>query len=273
VSAVDLTAAVGRTPDVQTGPPDNRSGTGRTATTAAQANGKFNFGDFLDVINPLQHIPGIAELYRSVTNDRISDDARKAGNALYGFALGGPVGLGAMLAYNAVGDRLNGGAEGVQPADLQVADASGVPGVTDVLQAAGTPEPGDVPVPAPKPVLKPGEAPDVPDNQGASGTRPLLGETVAAVGAAPGAPVSLAGLLNDQGSPEAGPNAMAADAGTKASSVSYVDAVPAAKEPHPNLPDEQGLGRLAAHKSNHLPLDVLKALQERHAQRTASERS
>ena len=31
----------------------------------------FTFLDFLDVINPLQHIPIISSVYRSITNDSI----------------------------------------------------------------------------------------------------------------------------------------------------------------------------------------------------------
>lgn len=107
MTAVDATQAVGKPMDlnaVMDGSPVKAT---RPGVSPKAEKSAFSFGDFIDVINPLQHIPGIAELYRSVTNDEISDNARKAGNALYGFALGGPVGLGAMLAYNEVGDRLN----------------------------------------------------------------------------------------------------------------------------------------------------------------------
>jgi hypothetical protein len=49
----------------------------------------FSLGDLLDVINPLQHIPVISSIYRSLTGDEISPAARLAGGTLYG----GPVGL------------------------------------------------------------------------------------------------------------------------------------------------------------------------------------
>ncbi len=58
-----------------------------------------------------------------------------------------------------------------------------------------------------------------------------------------------------------------------ASSVSYLDMPDSATPSGPVMPDQQGLDRLASHKSNHLPLDVLKALQERHAERSVSERT
>lgn len=53
--------------------------------------GKDGFGiaDVLDVINPLQHIPVISSIYRSLTGDEISPGARLAGGAMYG----GPLGL------------------------------------------------------------------------------------------------------------------------------------------------------------------------------------
>lgn len=55
-----------------------------------QDKGKgFSFGDFLDIINPLQHIPVVSTIYRMATEDNISPGARVAGGALFG----GPLGL------------------------------------------------------------------------------------------------------------------------------------------------------------------------------------
>jgi hypothetical protein len=48
----------------------------------------FSFGDFLDIINPLQHIPIVSSIYRMVTEDEISPGARVAGGALFGGPLG-----------------------------------------------------------------------------------------------------------------------------------------------------------------------------------------
>ena len=53
----------------------------------------FKFGDLLDVINPLQHIPVVGSLYRNLTGDEISGPAKIMGGLLYG----GPVGLVAAL--------------------------------------------------------------------------------------------------------------------------------------------------------------------------------
>ncbi len=47
-----------------------------------------SFADFLDIINPLQHIPVVSSVYRAVTGDEISPEAKLAGSALYCGAFG-----------------------------------------------------------------------------------------------------------------------------------------------------------------------------------------
>ena len=54
-----------------------------------QSDGDLSFGDFLDIINPLQHLPIVSTLYREITGDAISPHARILGGALFG----GPVGF------------------------------------------------------------------------------------------------------------------------------------------------------------------------------------
>ncbi len=48
----------------------------------------FSFGDFLDIINPLQHIPIVATIYRNLSGDQIGAVPRVIGGALWG-RLGG----------------------------------------------------------------------------------------------------------------------------------------------------------------------------------------
>ncbi|MDV7339858.1 hypothetical protein RYZ26_09655 [Terasakiella sp. A23] len=57
----------------------------------------FSFWDFVDMVNPLQHIPVVATAYRSLTGDEIDPGARLAGGTLYG----GPIGLAAST-FNVV---------------------------------------------------------------------------------------------------------------------------------------------------------------------------
>lgn len=54
----------------------------------------FGFDDFIDLINPLQHIPGVSHVYQAITGDTIADEARIIGGAL----IGGPLGLATSIA-------------------------------------------------------------------------------------------------------------------------------------------------------------------------------
>ncbi|CUW37939.1 conserved exported protein of unknown function [Magnetospirillum sp. XM-1] len=58
-------------------------------TMFAEGDDEASFWDFLDVINPLQHIPIVNNLYREATGDKIGVAARLVGGTLFG----GPLGL------------------------------------------------------------------------------------------------------------------------------------------------------------------------------------
>lgn len=60
----------------------------------------FTFFDFLDVINPLQHIPVVNTIYREMTGDEIKAPAKMIGSAI----LGGPVGLAVAMVDTAIED-------------------------------------------------------------------------------------------------------------------------------------------------------------------------
>ncbi len=53
----------------------------------------FSFSDFIDIINPLQHIPVLSTLYRQLTGDTIDAGPRVMGGTLFG----GPIGAVASL--------------------------------------------------------------------------------------------------------------------------------------------------------------------------------
>ncbi|OJX68139.1 hypothetical protein [Magnetospirillum sp. 64-120] len=67
-----------------------------------------SFWDLLDVINPLQHIPIVNEIYQDLTGDKIGVAARLAGGGLFG----GPIGLVASaigcLVEEETGDTIGG---------------------------------------------------------------------------------------------------------------------------------------------------------------------
>ncbi|MEH6404622.1 MAG: hypothetical protein V7750_14685 [Sneathiella sp.] len=58
----------------------------------------FGFDDFLDIINPLQHLPIISSLYREFTGDTISAGSRMIGGGVFG----GGIGLAASIVNSAI---------------------------------------------------------------------------------------------------------------------------------------------------------------------------
>jgi hypothetical protein len=60
----------------------------------------FGFDDFIDIINPFQHIPIVNNIYRALTGDQLSYGARMVGGTLFG----GPLGFAASLANSVVED-------------------------------------------------------------------------------------------------------------------------------------------------------------------------
>lgn len=92
----------------------------------------FGFDDFLDIINPLQHIPVISTLYREITGDEISAGARMVGGGIFG----GGIGLAASIVDTAIeaqtgkniGDHviaLLSGDEDTDPVQVAAAEAKG----------------------------------------------------------------------------------------------------------------------------------------------------
>lgn len=117
-----------------------------------------SFWDLLDVINPLQHIPIVNEIYQDLTGDKIGVAARLAGGGL----LGGPIGLIASaigcLVEEETGDSIGGHVVALfkddEAAPAQVATA-----------AAPAPSPEAVKPEAAKPVPVAMAAPVVPEIQ------------------------------------------------------------------------------------------------------------
>ncbi len=117
------------------------------ATENGVPDSEISFGDFLDVIwdviNPLQHIPIIGNIYRSLTGDTISGPARVAGAALYGGPIGMLAGIVNAIAAEISGDDLGGSLiasiMGESPPDDTL--------VAEAPQAAGAPEPAAKPAP------------------------------------------------------------------------------------------------------------------------------
>ena len=114
-----------------------------------------SFGDLLDVVNPLQHLPLVGTIYRALTGDELSDGARLAGGALYG----GPIGLVAAMANlgvrEATGRNLGEiamaaltGEEAAPDPAVQVAASDAIPAGPAAPAAVGAPALAAQPEPA-----------------------------------------------------------------------------------------------------------------------------
>jgi|GEM_PF-1117744 len=131
----------------------------------------FSFGDLLDVVNPLQHLPLVSDLYREVTGDEISPPARVVGSTLYGGALGAAASLVNTVVEQATGDDIGGHVlafltgEEEAPAPVQTADARPAQ-----PPAAEAPVPEKTPVRLAEAPALPAQAKPAaqPDNPGAS---------------------------------------------------------------------------------------------------------
>lgn len=67
-------------------------------TAKREDDAKVSFWDLLDLVNPLQHIPGINTLYRELTGDTIKAPAKIIGATV----LGGPIGFAAAMVDSVV---------------------------------------------------------------------------------------------------------------------------------------------------------------------------
>lgn len=80
-----------------------QSGTAPVAAEAVPLLSKLfgddglTFRDVLDLINPLQHIPVVGNLYRKLTGDTLDPAIRVAGGALFGGPLGAALSVGSLL--------------------------------------------------------------------------------------------------------------------------------------------------------------------------------
>jgi hypothetical protein len=76
------------------------------AKPAKPAHEGLSFGDLLDVINPLQHIPVVSTLYRKLTGDEMSPTAEIFGGALYGGVVGAVASIADVLFTQATGKNV-----------------------------------------------------------------------------------------------------------------------------------------------------------------------
>ncbi len=109
---------------------------------------ELEFADLLDVINPLQHIPVVGDIYRALTGDQISAPARVAGGAIFGGPVGFVSGIVNAIAADVAGQNLG---EAVIAAVFGDGEALGDGEAGPVLAQAPAPAPASAAVPAAAP--------------------------------------------------------------------------------------------------------------------------
>ena len=133
-------------------PPDYFAGRDRTARAAASAEtplaqtaqramagpdhdtapGEFTFDDFLDIINPLHHLPVISSIYREMTGDQISPHARIIGGGIFGGGSGFVAAIANAISEEAtgrdLGDNLMAAVFGEDEGDAETVAARTAPG-------------------------------------------------------------------------------------------------------------------------------------------------
>ncbi|MFA5121648.1 hypothetical protein [Zavarzinia sp.] len=106
---------------------------------------ELSFGDVLDVINPLQHLPIVSSIYRAITGDTIRPAMKILGDTIYG----GPIGAGVAVA-SAVAEQIGGAdpaaralaaigiGDGGKPATTAIASAKPAAGPGGLIAEATT---------------------------------------------------------------------------------------------------------------------------------------
>jgi len=64
-----------------------------TSPTPAQHTDEFGFGDLIDMVNPLHHVPVVGHVYRELTGDEIKPIGQIIGGAIFGGPMGAASGL------------------------------------------------------------------------------------------------------------------------------------------------------------------------------------
>ena len=130
----------------------------------------ITFGSILDAINPLQHLPVVSTIYRSLTGESISPGSRMIGGALFGGVFGF-----ASAVVNAIVESDTGKDVGAHLMAL-FDGGSGGASETKVAQAAAWVDPDTLPGPlevAAGPVAKPWVDPDLqPESAAATSVAP-----------------------------------------------------------------------------------------------------
>lgn len=94
----------------------------------------FSFLDFLDMINPMQHIPVVSDIYRSVTGDELSTGAKLVGGGIYGGVVGFAVSLLNSVVEDTTGEGITDHMKAIFTRDEPIAVAENMQDQIDMLK-------------------------------------------------------------------------------------------------------------------------------------------
>ncbi|MGH1374941.1 MAG: hypothetical protein ACRBCK_01225 [Alphaproteobacteria bacterium] len=92
-----------------------------TVENVPEDKSAFGFWDFVDMVNPLQHIPIVNYLYREITGDEIKPIGKIVGGGLYGGPIGAASGLMNAVIEDGTGKDIVGNAMRVVRHDQDIA--------------------------------------------------------------------------------------------------------------------------------------------------------
>jgi hypothetical protein len=96
----------------------DKSSSGALNNVSSVEDATMSFEDFLDMINPLEHIPVISSIYRAIVGENINPVSRIAGDALYGGIFG--LASAGLSAVGAIADEVVAANNGGQSASEMI---------------------------------------------------------------------------------------------------------------------------------------------------------
>lgn len=78
------------------------------ANISDSENEAFGFGDLIDIVNPLHHIPLVSAVYEGVTGDTIKPSGRIIGGAIFGGFAGAAAGIANVIVEEETGKSMSG---------------------------------------------------------------------------------------------------------------------------------------------------------------------
>ena len=122
--------------DTETSPYRMALAPSETGTLENEVTKPFGFGDLLDIVNPLHHIPVVGSLYRSFSGDAIRGPGRIIGGAVFGGPLGAAASMVNMLVEYDTGRDISGHAFDMVNGQSKAQDTNNVQSRTGKLSNA-----------------------------------------------------------------------------------------------------------------------------------------